>query len=95
MIDSIHEYTAVFPHVPEAKEFAARISEPGWFVEEGTVVRKGRTVTWTSDRPVGYEEFLDMRETVGYYGSASGEPNFPPRISQLATLDGVLCRGGF
>lgn len=78
-------WTAVFPLVDRAKEFEARMNEPGWWVTD--VVRKGRTVTFTPALPEGNDlynnlstYFGDMLMTVGYYGSD---------MRRKATLNGV------
>jgi hypothetical protein len=43
-----------------------RIVQPGWSAEN--VAQTGRTVTWQVSNPTP-EYFLDMLETVGWYGS--------------------------
>ena len=81
----VAEWTAQFPLVKYAEEFAARISEPGWWAVD--VKQKGRTVTFTHYVPesaaaslYGSDGFADMLQTVGYYGSTQ---------SRKATLNGV------
>lgn len=59
-------FTATFPLVKRAEDFAERIAEGGFSAE--AVVRKGRTVTWNSTSD-SEDYFLDLLETVGYYGS--------------------------
>lgn len=73
------EFTAVFPLVSRAVDFAKRITEPGWYAEN--VTQKGRTVTFTTpaDR-ADSDTFSDYLDAVGYYGSD---------IERKATLNGV------
>lgn len=66
-------YTAEFPKTAMAKKFYDRLAEGGpaetdrlWYATD-LAWKGGRTVTWTG--PATDEYLMDMRETVGYYGS--------------------------
>lgn len=79
---STRTMTAVFPRQSMAEAFYKRLAgdcPSSWSLVFGSLARKGRTVTWDTDRPSG-EYDLDLAETVGYYGS-------PPQ-GPVATLNG-------
>lgn len=71
-------FTAVFPLVARAEAFVEAMTTKNWYVTN--VVRKGRTVTFQTDRPTEPDYFADMVLTVGCYGSDQ---------RRKATLNGV------
>jgi hypothetical protein len=87
--DQEPEFTALFPKMASAVEFAQRLAEPGNWAKD--IVQKGRKVTFNSDIPAHVIErdgeretrrfyFLSELERVGYYGST---------MNRKATLNGV------
>lgn len=79
----VRTFTAEFSLVSHAKEFTAHVTGPGWSILPGTLVQKGRTVTWQA-APTNYGEYLwDMMETVGAFGCAPTGPK--------AKLNGHRC----
>lgn len=93
-------FTAVFARAADAGEFYARLAaNPDDFYTSEVKRNRanGRIVTWqatgrafnANGRDIlGY--WLDMTETVGYYGSTFGEPPFGAD-RRTATLNGRPC----
>lgn len=87
------EYTAQFKLVKDAIAFEIRITEPGWWATN--VSRTGKVVTWEANIPdrgeyaitTERQYFLDMLETVGYFGSAP--------TGRKATLNGVIAPASY
>lgn len=65
-------FNAEFASARNAASFALRITEGGWHIVTGSIIRRGKVVTWewTGEGGNRSEYFQDMLETVGYYGSA-------------------------
>lgn len=86
------QMTAVFHRPAHAEAFYARLSQPGWFVQPGSLRLDDMTVVWRTDgredaEPDGPSiQIMDMRQTVGSFGSPPDGP--------MATLNGHPCRGG-
>jgi len=100
------EFTAEFPCHAYARQFADRLAGGDFWVTDVALNRRnGRIVTfkatgkaWTCnrlaenpDRTQGITGYwLDMADTVGYYGSTPGEPPFHTG-ARTAYLNGHPC----